>query len=158
MTSQDNALDMSRLELLLREHFARTEKQLADIRKDNAEFKAQITRDNAEFKESISARLDAFEEKTSARLDAFENKINARLDSFEAKAEDRFGRLEATIGVLQNDITGLKHDVAGLYHWDYWLLSIILVVFAMPQIVAGIKSLFGAITDGIAGIIALFRK
>ena len=93
-----------------------------------------------------------------SRLDAFENKINARLDSFEAKAEDRFGRLEATIGVLQNDITGLKHDVAGLYHWDYWLLSIILVVFAMPQIVAGIKSLFGAITDGIAGIIALFRK
>ena len=109
---------------------------LAGIRKDNAEFKAQIIKDNAEFKESVNARLDAFE-----------GKINTRLDTMEAK-----------ISVLHDDNVGLKHDVSGLYHWDYWLLSIILVLFAMPQIVAGIKSLFGAITDGIAGIISLFRK
>ena len=130
------SMDVSRLELLLREHFAHTDKQLADIRKDNAEFKAQIIKDNAEFKDSINARFDAFE-----------NKINTRLDN-----------MQAQISVLHDDNIGLKHDVSGLYHWDYWLLSIILVVFAMPQIVAGIKSLFGAITDGIAGIIALFRK
>ena len=115
---------------------SRIELMLAGIRQDNAEFKAQIIKDNAEFKDNINVRLDAFE-----------NKINTRLDKMEAK-----------ISVLHDDNIGLKHDVSGLYHWDYWLLSIILVLFAMPQIVAGIKSLFGAITDGIAGIIALFRK
>ena len=120
---------------------------LAGIRKDNAEFKAQIIKNNAEFKESVNARLDAFENKINTRLDAFEGKINTRLDKMEAK-----------ISVLHDDNVGLKHDVSGLYHWDYWLLSIILVLFAMPQIVAGIKSLFGAITDGIAGILSLFRK
>ncbi len=117
--------DISRIELML-----------SEIRRDNAEFKAQIVKDNADFKESIITRLDAFE-----------NKINTRFDS-----------MQAQIAVIQNDITGLKHDVTGLYHWDYWLLSIILVVFAMPQIVEGLKSLFGAIAEGISGIITAFRK
>ena len=130
------SIDVSRIELLLREHFAQTDKQLADIRKDNAEFKAQIIKDNTEFKDSINARLDTFE-----------RRVNTRLES-----------MQAQIVKLHDDNIVLKHDVAGLYHWVYWLLSIILIVFAMPQIVAGIKSLFGAITDGIAGIIALFRK
>ncbi len=115
---------------------SKLELMLVGIRKDNAEFKAQIIKNNAEFKDNVNARFDAFE-----------SKINTRLDKMEAK-----------ISVLHDDNIGLKHDVSGLYHWDYWLLSIILVLFAMPQIVAGIKSLFGAITDGIAGIIALFRK
>ena len=51
---------------------------------------------------------------------------------------------------LQRDVEGLKHDVQGLYHWDYWLLSVILAVFAMPQIAAGIKSFFGAIAEGLS--------
>ncbi|MBQ7220680.1 MAG: hypothetical protein IJS28_06860 [Synergistaceae bacterium] len=146
MTSQDNSVDMVRLELLLREHFARTDKQLAEFRKDNAEFRALMVKEFNEFTEKVNTRLDAFEEKTSARLDAFEAKVN-----------ERFDRLDATVGVMQNDITGLKHDVAGLYHWDYWLLSIILVVFAMPQIVAGVKALFSAIAEGIEGIVSAFR-
>ena len=142
-----DSADISRIELML-----------AGIRQDNAEFKAQIIKDNADFKESVSARLDAFEGKINTRLDAFESKNNARLDAFENKINTRLDKLEAQISVLHDDNIGLKHDVSGLYNWDYWLLSIILVVFAMPQIVAGIKSLFDAITDGIAGIISLFRK
>ena len=66
--------------------------------------------------------------------------------------------LQSQISIVQSDISGLKQDVSGLYHWDYWLLSIILVVFAMPQIVAGVKSLFSAITDGVSSIVSLFRK
>ena len=135
MISGDNTMDMPRLELLLREHFARTDKQLAEFRKDNAEFHALMVKEFNEFTE----------------------KVNTRLDAFEGKVNERFDRLDATVGVMQNDITGLKHDVAGLYHWDYWLLSIILVVFAMPQIVAGLKALFSAIAEGIAGIVSAFR-
>ena len=133
MVSND---ETARIELLLREHFARTDKQLSDMRADNAEFRAEMVRLYNDFAEKQTAKFDAFTQKTDAR----------------------FNRLEGQIAVMQNDITGLKHDVAGLYHWDYWLLSIILVVFAMPQIVAGIKSLFGALADGISQVIGAFRK
>ena len=133
MVSND---ETARIELLLREHFARTDKQLSDMRADNAEFRAEMVRLYNDFAEKQTAKFDAFTQKTDARFD----------------------RLEGQIAVMQNDITGLKHDVAGLYHWDYWLLSIILVVFAMPQIVAGIKSLFGALADGISQVIGAFRK
>ena len=133
MVSND---ETARIELLLREHFARTDKQLSDMRADNAEFRAEMVRLYNDFAEKQTAKFDAFTQKTDAR----------------------FNHLEEQIAVMQNDITGLKHDVAGLYHWDYWLLSIILVVFAMPQIVAGIKSLFGALADGISQVIGAFRK
>ena len=140
MVSND---ETARIELLLREHFARTDKQLSDMRADNAEFRAEMVRLHNDFVEKQNAKFDAFTQKTDGRFDA----VNARFD-----------RLEEQIAVMQNDITGLKHDVAGLYHWDYWLLSIILVVFAMPQIVAGIKSLFGALAEGISQVIGAFRK
>ena len=113
------------------------------IRQDNADFKAGLKQDMQDFKAEI--RQD---------MQDFKADVNSRLDSVQADLSS----IKTEIKSLQFDVVGLKHDVAGLYHWDYWLLSIILVVFAMPQIVAGIKSLFGAITDGIAGIIALFRK
>lgn len=106
------------------------------IRQDNADFKAEIKQDNANFKAEIRQDIQDFKTEIKQDIDG----------------------LKAEVKVLHDDNIGLKHDVSGLYHWDYWLLSIILVVFAMPQIVAGIKSLFDAITDGIAGIIALFRK
>ncbi|MBQ7156116.1 MAG: hypothetical protein IJR85_11265 [Synergistaceae bacterium] len=165
----ENVSDMMRIELLLREHFARTDKQLAEMRAENAEFRATMLKEfnalenrlNARldnFEEKINTRIDNFEEKVNTRIDNFEKKVNTRLDNFEAKTDSRFDKLEASVGVMQNDITGLKHDVAGLYHWDYWLLSIILVVFAMPQIVAGIKSLFTAIAEGVSLVANAFRR
>ncbi|MBQ9388804.1 MAG: hypothetical protein IJU07_01345 [Synergistaceae bacterium] len=47
MTSKDNAIDMTRLELLLREHFARTDKQLSDFRAENAEFHTKLINEAA---------------------------------------------------------------------------------------------------------------
>lgn len=117
MTSGDNAGGMQRLELLLREHFSRTEKQISDMRAENAEFHATMIKEMGVFKSEV------------------------RQGFREVKAE----------------ISELQRDVTRLYHWDYWLLSIILVVFAMPQIVAGIKSLFGAVADGISLIARAFR-
>ena len=169
MTSTDITPDMTRLELLLREHFSRTEKQLSDMRKDNADFRTQMIQDFNTFTERVNTKLDNFEEKINARIDAFETrvntkldnfeeKINARIDAFETRVNTRFDKLETSVGVMQNDITGLQHDVTGLYHWDYWLLSIILVVFAMPQIAASIKPLFSALAEGISMIVNVFRK
>ena len=126
--NNNNNVDMERLELLLREHFAKTEKQLADIRADNAEFRTQIKDDLNSFKDEIR------------------NDMNSRFDN-----------VQAQISVMQNDITGLKHDVASLFHWNYWILAIIIGFFVLPNCGEYIRDLFSAIRDGIAGIVALFR-
>lgn len=105
--------------------------EFSAMRRENVEFRREIRQEMKDFKAEVNARFDA--------------------------VDKRFDRLEAQVGVMQNDITGLKHDVAGLYHWDYWLLSLIIAVIAMPQIVVGVKSLFGAVAEGISAILSAIR-
>ena len=113
-------------------YYERTERQISDMRKENAEFRREMKKEMQDLKTEIRGDIAGVKQEVKV--------------------------IQEQIAVMQNDITGLKHDVAGLYHWDYWLLSIILVVFAMPQIVAGIKSLFGALAEGISQVIGAFRK
>ena len=132
MTSKDNTFDMSKIELLLREHFARIDKQFAEMKADNAEFKIAIV-----------------------------NEMNKRFDEMNKRFEgvnSRFDSLQTQINTMQNDITGLKHDVANLQHWNYWILAIILAVFVLPHFASGVKTFFAAIRDGILGIMTLFKK
>ena len=138
MASEDISILTSEIQELIlvnREQIAELKALSAQMQRDNAEFRAQMIKDNAEFRSAMMKEQRDFEARTEARFDG----------------------LTAAVVELQRDVEGLKHDVRGLYHWDYWLLSIILVIFAMPQIVAGVKSLFVAVTEGIAGIISLFR-
>ena len=139
--------DVSRIEMLLREHFAQTDKQIAEMKAENAEFHARMIKNFDEFKSEV--RKDIKE---------FKSEVKQDIDNLRSEVRHDIRELKAEVVELQKDVTGLKHDVQGLYHWDYWLLSIILVIFAMPQIVAGVKSLFGAIVDGISAIAVLFRK
>ena len=138
MVSEDNAIRAELREIITvnREQIAELKALSARMQKENAEFRAQMMKDNAEFRAEMVRLHNDFAEKTNAKIDG----------------------LTAAVVELQRDVEGLKHDVQGLYHWDYWLLSIILVVFAMPQIVAGIKSLFGALAEGISQIVGAFRK
>ncbi|MBQ3654780.1 MAG: hypothetical protein II954_10240 [Synergistaceae bacterium] len=139
MASEDVSILTSEIrELILvnREQIAELKALSAQMQRDNAEFRTQMMKDNAEF------RAQMMKEQRE----------------FEARTEKRFDTLTAAVVELQRDVEGLKHDVQGLYHWDYWLLSIILVVFAMPQIVAGVKAPFMAVTEGVSGIISLFRN
>ncbi|MBQ9573956.1 MAG: hypothetical protein IJR27_01610 [Synergistaceae bacterium] len=147
MTSQDNAMDITRLELLLREHFARTDKQLSDFRAENAEFHTKLMKEMSDFKTEIRQEMNDF--KTDLRQE---------MNDFRTEIRHDIKELRADVVELQKDVVGLKHDVEGLYHWNYWLLSVILVVFAMPQIVAGIKSLFTTVAEGISAIAGAFRK
>ena len=43
-----------------------------------------------------------------------------------------------------------------MYAIDYFMIGLMLLL--SPQIIRNFKQLFSAITDGIAGLIALFRK
>ena len=59
---------------------------------------------------------------------------------------------------MQNDITGLKHDVGNLFTWNYWMLSIILALIVMPHIGEAIKTIFMAIAEGLSALIGVFSK
>ncbi len=172
--------DISRLELLLREHFAKTDKQLSDMRADNAEFRTEMIKEFQTFTEKIDSRIGAFETRVDAKIDALDKKFDAKIDAldkkvdakidaldkkFEAKFdaldkkfETKFDTVQDQIHTVQNDITGLKHDVGNLFTWNYWMLSIILALMVMPHITEGIKSLFSALIEGISALIGLFRR
>lgn len=154
MTSRDNALEMNAVVLQLRELISANREQIAEMKA----IAAQMQKDNAEFRAMMVKEFNTFKDEVRQDIKEFKGEVRQDIKEFKAEVNTRFDSLEATVAVMDKDIIGLKHDVAGLYHWDYWLLSIILVVFAMPQIIAGIKALFSAIRDGIAGIIALFKK
>lgn len=172
MTSGDNTVDTSRLELLLREHFAQTDRQIAEMKAisaqmkaDNAEFHALILKEFHDFAEKQEAKFDAFAEKQEAKFDAFTEKQEAKFDAFTEKIEKKFEAVDKKFDTVQLQVAdlqiateGLRHDVAGLYHWDYWLLSLIIAAIAMPHILEGIKQLVGTLFDGISGILGTFRS
>lgn len=158
MTSKDNAMDMTGLELLLREHFARTDKQLSDIRAENAEFHMKLMKEMSDFKTEIRQEMNDFKTEVRQEMNNFKTEVRQDINDFRTEIRHDIKELKADVVELQKDVVGLKHDVAGLYHWNYWLLSVILVVFAMPQILAGIKSLFTTVAEGVSAVIGAFRK
>ena len=131
MISNDEVVTINTLTLILDKHFAETKEQLALMREDNAKFREQIRQDFDTFKKEVREDL--------------------------SKLETKIDKVHGEVIVLQRDVEGLKHDVVGLYHWDYWLLSIILIVFVMPQFIVGIQSLFKAIADGIGTLRSAFK-
>ncbi len=150
--------DVARIEALLREHFARTDKQLSDMRADNAEFRAEMVKLHNDFAEKQNEKFDAFAEKQDAKFDAFTQKTDAKFDAFSKEIRKDITELKSEVVELRMDVTGLKHDVAGLYHWNYWTLSIIIAVVAMPQIMAGLKHFFVSAAEIVAAVIGVFRK
>ena len=150
--------DVARIEALLREHFARTDKQLSDMRADNAEFRAEMVKLHNDFAEKQNEKFDAFAEKQDAKFEAFTQKTDAKFDAFSKEIRKDITELKSEVVELRMDVTGLKHDVAGLYHWNYWTLSIIIAVVAMPQIMAGLKHFFVSAAEIVAAVIGVFRK
>ena len=61
MTSKDNTFDMSKIELLFREHFARIDKQFAEMKADNAEFKITIINEMNKRFEGVNSRFDGLQ-------------------------------------------------------------------------------------------------
>ena len=142
---------MVRMESLMREHFARTESE-------NAKFREQMREDFRNFRDQVKSDMDIFKKEIKSDINAFKSEVKGDINTFKKEVNTRFDSMQAQISVMQNDITGLKHDVNNLIHWDYWILAIIVAAFAMPHIIDSIKSLFGAVRDGIAGILSLFRS
>ena len=92
--------DISRLELLLREHFAKTDKQLSDMRADNAEFRSGMMREFQTFTEKIDARIGAFETRVDAKIDALDKKIDDKTDALDKKVDALDKKFDAKIDAL----------------------------------------------------------
>ena len=137
-------------------------KELISVNKEQiAEMKtlaAQIQRDNAEFHALMIKEFSDFTRKQEERFDAFSSKFEAKFEAFSQKSDTRFDRLETQIAVMQNDITGLKHDVASLFHWDYWILTFVAAALVIPHLPDIMKSLVGAVTQSVSAIASLFSK
>lgn len=143
MTSHDNTMDINSIEIQLRELIATNREQIAEIKA----LAAQIQKDNAEFRSLMIQEFAHFKENVNKELSTFSSNINAEIAG-----------IHSEIGQINQRITGIEHDVTGLYHWDYWLLTIIVAIIAMPQIISGVKALLGAIAEGLERIISVFRK
>ncbi len=172
--------DIGTITLLLEKHFSDTKAEFAKMRQDNAEFREQVRQDMRNFEDRVNARIEALDEKLSGKIEAVDQKLSGKIEAVDQKLSAKIeavdqklsGKIEAVdqklsgkievlqsqIAVMQNDITGLKHDVGNLFTWNYWTLSIILVLVAAPQVASCVKSLFGVIADCVGLIVSAFRK
>ena len=129
MTSNDNSLDMPRIELLLREHFARTDKQLA-------EFREQMTGEFSAFKDEYRKEFAAFKEDTRKEFAAFKEDTRREFD-----------KVHAEISIMQSDIRVQNTRIDDLIHWNYWLIAFVVAFFTLPSIAEGLKSLLKALAS-----------
>ena len=150
--------DIGTITLLLEKHFSDTKAEFAKMRQDNAEFREQVRQDMRNFEDRVNARIEALDEKLSGKIEAVDQKLSGKIEAVDQKLSGKIEVLQSQIAVMQNDITGLKHDVGNLFTWNYWTLSIILVLVAAPQVASCVKSLFGVIADCVGLIVSAFRK
>ena len=147
MTSNDNYVTVEIFNAGISRLEALNEKNLALIQKENAEFRLQLREDVNNFKNEVRSDINNFK-----------NEIRSDIENFKNETRAEFSQIHAEIVQLDKKIEVPNARVDDLFHWDYWILSIILVFVAMPHIINGVKSLFEVLTDGIAGIMALFRR
>ena len=150
----DIALQLQELIILNREQIAELKTMAAQLQKDNADFRTSIIKELADFKENINNNFSVLKDSIHNRISTFENKIDNKLSDMRYDINS----LHSEIGFINQRITGIEHDITGLYHWDYWLLSAILFFATLPYWADIIKSIPLAISSCIKGVLFLFKK
>ena len=168
MTSNDaDAITIQLRELIAvnKEQIAEMKTLAAQMQRDNAEFHALMIKEFSDFKAEQNARFDAFAEKQDAKFDTFTEKQDAKFASFRSEIRQDFTNLrqdmkelKAEVVVIQRDLEGIKHDVAALFHWDYWILTFIAAALFVPHLSEIMKTLVGAVSQGVSAVASLFRK
>ena len=137
--NDNNNINLSELKLLLENHFARTDKQLSDMQKDNAEFRTQMTKDFADFKEAMLKEFSNFKDDIRVELQGLHSEItNTRSE------------LKAEIADLRSDVRVQSSRIDNLVHWNYWIIALFVAFFMMPSVIEGVRSVFAALSKGIA--------
>ena len=106
--------------------------ELSDMRRENADFRREMKQDMQEFKAEIKQEL--------------------------AEVKTDMKTIQVQMAGVQDRLIGLEHDTAGLVHWNYWILTLLVALIAAPQILTGIRALFGAVAEGVSAVLSAFRK
>lgn len=157
MTSNDaDAITIQLRELIAvnKEQIAEMKTLAAQMQRDNAEFHALMIKEFSDFKAEQNAKFEAFTAKQDTRFESFRTEI--RQDIKELKQDVK--ELRAEVIVIQRDVEGIKHDVAALFHWDYWILTFIAAALVVPHLSEIMKTLVGAVAQGVSAVASLFRK
>ena len=126
----DDNVNLSELKLMLENHFVRTDKQLYEMQKDNAEFRTQMTKDFADFKEAMLKEFSDFKEDMRVELQGIRSEI------VEVSSEVR--------------VQAARID--SLVHWNYWIIAVLAVILVMPSLMEGVKEIIRGITKGISSL------
>ena len=95
------------------------------------------------------SRMEALMEKNMAliRADIADFRTELKQDIANVRVE-----LKQEIAVLDRkvEVNGAKIDA--LYHWNYWIISLLLVVFFLPHVVEGFKAFFRSLSGTLATV------
>ena len=142
--------DADAITIQLRELISVNKEQIAEIKT----LAAQMQRDNAEFRALMIKEFSNFKAEQNANFDAFKTEVRQDIKEIRQDVQE----LRAEVIVLQRDVEGIKHDVAALFHWDYWILTFIAAALVIPHLSEIMKTLIGAVAQGVSAVSSLFSK
>lgn len=97
--------------------------------------------------EAIIERNLAITRADIAEFKAFVEKNNSELKS---QIADVRSELKAEIADLRSDVRVQTSRIDSLVHWNYWIIALFIAFFMMPSVIEGVRSVFSALTQGIA--------
>lgn len=117
--------------------------ELSDMRRENADFRREMKQDMQDFKTEMKQDMQDFKAEIKQEL---------------AEVKTDMKTIQVQMAGVQDRLIGLEHDTAGLVHWNYWILTLLVALIAAPQILTGIRALFGAVAEGVSAVLSAFRK
>ena len=142
--------DADAITIQLRELIAVNKEQIAEMKT----LAAQMQRDNSEFHALMIKEFSDFKAEQNANFDALKSEVRQNIKEIRQDMKE----LKAEVVVLQRDVEGIKHDVVALFHWDYWILTFIAAALVVPHLSEIMKTLVGAVVQGVSAVVSLFRK
>lgn len=117
--------------------------ELSDMRRENADFRREMKQDMQDFRAEMKQDMQEFKAEIKQEL---------------AEVKTDMKTIQVQMAGIQDRLIGLEHDTAGLVHWNYWILTLLVALIAAPQILTGIRALFGAVAEGVSAVLSAFRK
>lgn len=151
---RENAEFRSEMLQAFKDFRAEMKQDMADMRRENSEFRREMLQTFNDFRAEMKQDMQEFK----AEIIAITAKQGAKIDAFEAKTDKQFTAIQEQQTVIEARVIGLEHDTAGLVHWNYWILTLLVALIAAPQILTGIRALFGAVAEGVSTVLSAFRK
>ena len=91
---------------------------------------------------------------TRADIADFKAEINSKIADVRSELKTEItntrSELKAEIADLRSDVRVQSSRIDNLVHWNYWIIALFVAFFMMPSVIEGIRSVFAALSKGIA--------